>query len=102
MVIKNVKIRTMAQRDYECGFVRISGGVFTEIGDMSEYTELSDADNEIIDGEGLTMYPGFVDAHCHIGMWEDSLCFEGEDGNENTDPSTPHLRAIDSINPLDR
>ena len=102
MVIKNVKIRTMAQRHYECGFVRISGGVFTEIGDMSEYTELSDADNEIIDGEGLTMYPGFVDAHCHIGMWEDSLCFEGEDGNEDTDPSTPHLRAIDSINPLDR
>ena len=99
MVIKNVKIRTMAQRDYERGFVRISGGVFTEIGEMSQY---SDTEDEVIDGEGLTMYPGFVDAPWHIGMWEDSLCFEGEDGNEDTDPATPHLRAIDSINPLDR
>lgn len=99
MVIKNIKIKTMAQRDYKRGFVRVSGGVFTEIGEMSQY---SDTEDDIIDGEGLTMYPGFVDAHCHIGMWEDSLCFEGEDGNEDTDPSTPHLRAIDSINPLDR
>ena len=57
MVIKNVKIRTMAQRDFERGFVRISGGVFTEIGEMSQYSETED---EIIDGEGLTMYPGLI------------------------------------------
>ena len=101
MIIKNVKIITMAERDYENGFVRIAGGVFTEIGSMADYVP-TDADNEVIDGKGAVMYPGFVDAHCHIGMWEDSLCFEGEDGNEDTDPSTPHLRAIDSVNPMDR
>ncbi|MBQ1374677.1 MAG: amidohydrolase, partial [Clostridia bacterium] len=28
--------------------------------------------------------------------------FEGDDGNEDTDPATPQLRAIDAINPLDR
>lgn len=99
MIIKNVKIKSMSDKDYENGFIRIEDGIFTEIGDMSAYNE-SDAD--IIDGTGLTAYPGFIDAHCHIGMWEDSLCFEGEDGNEDTDPSTPHLRAIDSINPMDR
>ena len=46
--------------------------------------------------------PGFVDAHCHLGMFGEALGFEGDDGNESTDPCTPHLRAIDAINPLDR
>ncbi len=100
MVITNVKIITMAERDYGCGFVRCADGIFTEIGDMSGFAP--QPDEEIIDGKGLTLYPGFIDAHCHIGMWNDALCFEGEDGNEDTDPSTPHLRAVDSVNPLDR
>ncbi len=99
MVITNLKIKTMSERDYENGYVRYENGVFTEIGAMDEYVHPLD---DIMDGTGLTLYPGFIDAHCHIGMWEDSLCFEGEDGNEDTDPSTPHLRAIASINPMDR
>lgn len=89
----------MAGCDFDCGFVRTENGRFAEIGDMSSFAGY---DGEIIDANGAVMYPGFIDAHCHIGMWEDSLTFEGEDGNEDTDPSTPHLRAIDSINPLDR
>ena len=100
MVVINVKIKTMAERDYECGYVRCADGVFTDIGDMSGYNAVPG--EEVTDGSGMTLYPGFIDAHCHIGMWNDALCFEGEDGNEDTDPSTPHLRAIDSVNPLDR
>ena len=98
MVIKNVKIKTMSGKDYENGFVRF-GSTITEIGDMSEHVQNED---EELDGDGMTLYPGFVDAHCHLGMWSDALTFEGDDGNEDTDPSTPHLRAIDSINALDR
>ena len=56
---------------------------------------------EIIDASGKLVFPGFIDAHCHIGMWEEAMGFEGSDGNEMTDPITPHLRAIDSINPAD-
>lgn len=100
MVITNVKIITMAERNFDCGFVRCADGVFTEIGDMNGF--VPQPGEETIDGKGLTLYPGFIDAHCHIGMWNDALCFEGEDGNEDTDPSTPHLRAVDSVNPLDR
>lgn len=99
MVVINVKINSMAGKDFDNGFVRINGGKFSEIGDMGDY---SPADEEIIDGKGAQMYPGFIDAHCHLGMWDDALCFEGDDGNEDTDPSTPHLRAIDSINAMDR
>ncbi len=59
-------------------------------------------DVEVIDAEGKIVMPGFIDSHCHLGMWEDAIGFEGADGNEMTDPVTPHLRAIDGINPMDR
>ena len=48
------------------------------------------------------LLPGFIDAHTHLGMWEDSLGFEGDDGNEDTDPSNPQMRAVDAINPMDK
>ncbi len=35
-------------------------------------------------------------------MFGDALGFESDDGNESTDPCTPHLRAIDAVNALDR
>lgn len=98
MVIKNVKIKTMSDKDYENGFVRF-GEIITEVGNMKDYIRTGE---EEIDGAGRTLYPGFVDAHCHLGMWSDGLSFEGDDGNEDTEPSTPHLRAIDSINAADR
>ncbi len=100
MVVINVKIVSMSGNDSECGFVRCAGGVFTEMGGMSAYSPIPG--EEVTDCAGLTLYPGFIDAHCHLGMWNDALCFEGEDGNEDTDPSTPHLRALDSINAMDR
>lgn len=58
-------------------------------------------DVEVIDCEGKVVMPGFVDAHCHLGLWEDAIGFEGDDGNEMTDPITPHLRGIDAMNPMD-
>ena len=103
MVVINVKIVSMSKDAYydsECGFVRCVDGVFTKVGNMCDYSPVHG--EEVVDGKGLTLYPGFIDAHCHLGMWNDALCFEGEDGNEDTDPSTPHLRAIDSVNPMDR
>lgn len=56
---------------------------------------------EVIDCTDRIVMPGFVEAHCHLGLWEDSLGFEGADGNEMTDPITPHLRGIDAMNPMD-
>ncbi len=58
-------------------------------------------DVEIIDAKGCLVTPGLVEGHCHIGMWEEGIGFEGEDGNEEVEPITPQLRAIDAINPMD-
>ena len=57
---------------------------------------------DVLDGEGGVLTPGLIDIHSHLGLYEDGLGFEGADGNEDTDPVTPHLRAIDGINPMDR
>lgn len=56
----------------------------------------------IYDACGLTVTPGLIDAHCHVGLFGDSLGFEGADANEDSDPIMPQLRAIDGINPQDR
>ena len=56
---------------------------------------------EVIDLQGLNVYPGFVEAHCHLGLDGYGIGFEGADYNEMGDILTPHLRAIDSFNPLD-
>ena len=83
----------------EKGYVEIDSGKIISVGDMSEMPENHD---EVIDADGRLVTPGLVDAHSHLGMWEDGLCFEGDDGNEDTEPITPHLRGIDGVNPLDR
>ena len=51
---------------------------------------------------GGHILPGFVDAHCHLGMFGDGVGFEGDDGNEATDPFTPTSGPVDAVNPLDR
>ncbi len=97
LFIKNAKIFTMAGEVIENGSILVEDGKIKEIG-----TDLvAPLDAQVIDGEGKNVFPGFIDAHCHIGMWEEGIGFEGADGNEMTDPITPHLRAIDALNPRD-
>jgi imidazolonepropionase-like amidohydrolase len=56
---------------------------------------------EKIDAKGKLVFPGFIDAHCHLGLFALEGGWEGFDGNEMTNPSTPAMRAIDAINPQD-
>jgi len=102
MVIKNVEIHTMDKDNtvIERGYIRTDGSKITQIGEMSFFNRFNK--DEVINGEGMRAYPGFIDAHTHLGMYGDSTGFEGDDGNEDSDPVMPHLRAIDAINPLDR
>lgn len=97
MLFYNAGIFTACSGFIKNGYVLIKDGRIIDVGPM----EFCPNDKEKYDLSGLTIYPGFIDAHCHLGMWEDGLSFEGDDGNEDTDPATPHLRAIDAINPAD-
>lgn len=97
VLIKNGTILTMAGEPIEGGQVLIDDGKIVSVGKELQVPEPC----EVIDAQGGYVMPGIIDAHCHIGMWEDGLGFEGNDGNEITDPATPQLRAIDAINPMD-
>lgn len=97
LFIKNAKVYTMAGDVIEGGCILVEDGKIKEVG-----TDLvAPLDAQVIDASGKMVFPGFIDSHCHIGMWEEGIGFEGADGNEMTDPITPHLRAIDAINPRD-
>ena len=100
MIIINAKILTMENEDYENGYLTINDGLISAIGDMKDCPLVTG--QEVVDAGGGLLLPGFIDAHSHMGMWEDSLDFEGDDGNEDTDPVTPQLRAVDAVNPMDR
>ena len=72
-----------------------------QAGDICRSQAGASAAVQILDATGLDVYPGFVDAHCHIGLDGYGIGFEGEDFNEMGDPVTPDLSAIDGINPQD-
>lgn len=55
----------------------------------------------VIDASGLRVYPGFIDAHSHIGISEEKKTSQGDESNEGTNPVTPYVRAVDAINPMD-
>ena len=97
-LIRNAHVMTMAELDLPRGDILIDDeGKIAAVGENLPVPEGA----QVIEAEGLVALPGYVDAHCHIGMWEDGMGFEGADGNEAVDPVTPQLRAIDAINPED-
>ena len=56
---------------------------------------------EVINAAGKRVYPGFVDAHSHLGLDNYGMGWEGHDYNEMGDIVACHLRAIDSFNPME-
>lgn len=98
MRIINAKIFPVDRPCIENGYVDIEEGRIAALGAMPA----PGGEGEVLDAAGGWLFPGFIDVHTHIGMWEDGLGFEGDDGNEDTDPATPQLRAVDAINMQDR
>jgi imidazolonepropionase-like amidohydrolase len=86
----------MAQKQEFIGDILINKGKIVKIG-----PKLSDKADEVIDATGKYVFPGFVDAHSHLGLAGYAMRFEGMDYNELTDSLTPHLEAIDAFNPMD-
>lgn len=94
----NGEIWTMHGKLLPRGTVLIANGKIAAVGE--NVTIPSDTDVDIYDATGMVVMPGFIDAHTHLGILEE-VFEEGDDLNEITDPITPHLRAIDAINPMD-
>ena len=98
LLIKNGHIKTMNGSDIENGYVLIGDdGKIASMGDQIEES----ADMIVINAGGRLVTPGCVEAHCHIGVHNSAMRWEGADYNERSEPLTPHMRAIDGINPID-
>jgi len=95
LLIKNGHIKTMAGPDIENGCVLIENGKIVSVGAHLD----APSDAEVIDAQGRIVAPGFVEAHCHVGLHEEGIGFEGQDYNEACDPVTPQMRGIDGIQP---
>ena len=96
-VLKNGTVFPMDGGPAFVGDILIEAGKIKGVGES-----LSAPGAEELDCTGKFVLPGFIDPHCHVGMWEDGMGEEGADGNECSDPITPHMRAIDGLNPYDR
>ena len=98
LLIKNGLVKPMVGEDIPNGCVLVDdNGKIAAVG-----TELSAPDGAtVIDAGGRLVTPGCVEAHCHIGVHNSLYRWEGADYNEKSDPITPHMRAIDGINPID-
>ena len=98
LLIRNGHIKTMAGPDIAKGAILIGDdGKIVAVGELKDIPE----NVQVIDAAGALVTPGCVDAHCHIGLDNEAMGWEGRDYNEMVDPVTPQLRAIDSINPMD-
>ena len=98
LLIQNGYIKPMVGEDLPSGCVLI--GDDGKILSVAAHIDPPEG-TQILDAGGRLVTPGCVDAHCHIGLDNEAMRWEGMDYNEITDPITPHMRAIDSINPMD-
>lgn len=94
--IQNGTIYTVESDTPFVGNILIDGDKIVAVGTVE-----APADAEVIDAAGKLVFPGFVDAHTHIGMHEQNIGTEGNDTNEKSDPVTPQVRAIDGFNTFD-
>ncbi|MCK4526985.1 amidohydrolase [candidate division WOR-3 bacterium] len=95
LLLKSGKVHTPEEVRKECDILIDNGKILQ----IAPNIEMRDA--EIIDVSGKIVTPGLIDAHTHVGIYEEAVGEPGADGNEMTDPITPNLRAIDAINPAD-
>ncbi|MHB1417846.1 MAG: amidohydrolase [Chloroflexota bacterium] len=98
LAITGGRVITITDGEIDGGTVLIDGGKIVAVGQNIAVP----ADAETVDATGKYVMPGLIDAHTHVGIAEEAQGWAGNDTNEMTDPVTPHLRAIDAINPEDR
>ena len=95
---------TMEGEIWEKGYLCIKDGKIEDLGEMKDGAPFPLEEGEevsVIYAAGYLVFPGLIEAHCHMGITEEKKGMEGDDCNESVNPITPYLRAIDAINPMD-
>lgn len=97
IAITNGEVWTITHGVISSGTVLVENGKIAAIGKDLAIPE----DAQVFDVAGKVVMPGLIDAHTHVGIFNDGVGGGHSDGNEVTDPITPHLRALDAVHPED-
>ena len=97
LCIKNGTVHDGVHREGFQADSLVEDGKIKAIGEKLEIP----GDAEVVDAAGLQVYPGFVEAHGHIGLDGYGIGYEGMDYNELNDIISPQMRGIDGVKPLD-
>jgi imidazolonepropionase-like amidohydrolase len=88
-----VTSKTLYQSD-----LHVSGGKIIAIGKNLPCPEQT----VIIDCKEQFLFPGFIDVHTHLGLYDEGTGWAGNDANETIEVLSPHIRALDGVHPLDQ
>jgi imidazolonepropionase-like amidohydrolase len=98
IVLTNARVHTISDREISDGFVVIKEGRIAELGSMQSFDSRLQDGLEVIDCQGLHIYPGLVSASTDIGLNEVSSVRATIDTTE-TGNLTPEVRAAVAVNP---
>jgi len=94
-VIKGARIIPVVGAEIESGSVLIRNGKIEAVG----ATVNAPSDAKVIDGKGLSVYPGMIDASTNMGLIEIPLGAPGTVDSNETGGMNPNAKAITAINP---
>lgn len=97
LLIRNGTLHTMGPRGTLRGDMLIRDGKIASIAKQIQ----PEPGMRLLDARGMDVYPGFIDAHSHIGLAQEQKTAPTDETNEGTEPVTPFVRALDGINPMD-
>ena len=66
LIIHGGTIYTVDSTNSKVESVAIKNGIIFQTGDFNKIISLSDKNTEIIDLDGKTMIPGFIEGHAHL------------------------------------
>jgi imidazolonepropionase-like amidohydrolase len=98
ILLKNATIYPITSKPIQNGSVLIKDGKIKQI--YSHSVE-SSREVSVYDCHGKFLFPGFIDSHTHLGLYDEGTGWAGNDANETIEPMTPHIRAFDGVYPLD-
>ena len=79
------------------GVVVLEGGRIAQVGDGISVP----AGAEVVDLSGRFVTPGLIDAHVHMGTYNEGFPEAMQDANDMVDPILPQLRILDALYPED-
>ncbi|TWE06047.1 imidazolonepropionase-like amidohydrolase [Neobacillus bataviensis] len=98
ILLKNANVYPVTSEPAKYTDILIENGKIKKIGKNLK----SDLTVKIMDCSDSYLFPGFIDVHTHLGLYDEGTGWAGNDANETVEALTPHIRAIDGVYPLDQ